>query len=305
MSESAPVRESIQVVTADGWTLDMLHLPARGQALGAVLAGHAMMVDRRSLDRPHGEGLLSHLAAAGWHVFAPDLRGRGASGPAVSEGGCWSYDDLVRFDLPACLAAVRERAAGLPVVVLGHSLSGHVSIAAAGSGAYETPPDAHVLLSANMWAPSMEPSPVRRFGKHFACWWLATMRALFGRFPSQLLRVGPVDEASDYIGDLVRFWREDRWASADGSSDYLRSMSRVEGPVLALIGRADRLLAHPESARLWTERLGPDLVEFRVLGRGDLGLEFDPDHMALAADPRSRPVWQAITSWLAECVAAR
>jgi predicted alpha/beta hydrolase len=264
-----------------------------------------MMVDRRSLDRPEGEGLLSHLVQHGWNVFAPDLRGRGASGPTVAEGGRWSYDDLVRHDLPACLATVRARVPGLPVVFLGHSLGGHVSVAAAGCGAYVEPPDAHVLLSVNMWAPSLEPSRTRRLKKHLACLWLATVRLLFRRMPARLFRVGPVDEASDYLADLVRFWREDRWGSSDGGTDYLSSLARVKGPVLALVGRADRLLAHPEPARLWTEKIGAGQADFRVVGRGDYGLSFDPDHMTLATDQRSRPVWLEITSWLAECIATR
>lgn len=297
--------ETIQVAAGDGWQLDMLYRPAEGESRGAVLAGHAMMVDRRSLDRPVGGGLLSLLVQQGWDVFAPDLRGRGNSGPAVSQGGAWSYDDLVRHDLPACLEAVRERVPNLPVVVLGHSLCGHVSVAAAGSGAYAVPPDAHVLLSANMWAPSLEPSRLRRGLKHFACLGLAVLRLVFRRMPARLLRIGPVDEAFDYVGDLVRFWREERWGSADGSVDYLAGLARVEGPILALVGRADRLLAHPEAARLWTEQMAVAEVDFRVLGRGDLGLTFDPDHMTLVTDPRAQPVWLEISGWLAERLAAR
>jgi predicted alpha/beta hydrolase len=297
--------EHLWVETADGWRLGLLHLPAAGSVRGAILAGHAMMVDRRSLDRPEGGGMLSYLASQGWEVYAPDLRGRGSSGPTAPEGGRWSYDDLVRYDLPACLAVVRARSKGLPVAVLGHSLSGHVSVAAAGAGYYAQQPEAHVLLSANMWAPSLEDSAGMRLLKCGACLALDLLARLFGGFPARLLRVGPVDESGSYISDLVRFWREDRWGADDGSVDYLASMADVEGPVLALIGRGDRLLAHPAGARRWSELIGADGADFRVLGRGDLGLSFDPDHMALVTDPRSRPIWEEIHRWLCDRVAAR
>ncbi len=297
--------ERFWVETADGWRLDLLHLPAAGSARGAILAGHAMMVDRRSLDRPEGGGMLSFLASQGWEVYAPDLRGRGSSGPTTAEGGRWSYDDLVRYDLPACLAAVRARSKGLPVVVMGHYLSGHVSVAAAGVGCYAQQPEAHVLISANMWAPGLEDSSGMRLLKWGACLVLGFFARFIGNFPARRLRVGPVDESGTYISDLVRFWREDRWGAADGSVDYLASMTDVEGPVLALIGRGDRLLAHPAGAKRWSELIGASGAEFRVLGRGDLGLSFDPDHMTLVTDPRSRPIWQEIHRWLCDRFATR
>jgi predicted alpha/beta hydrolase len=300
----AEMTECFSIETDDGWLLNVLHIPAAGDVRGAILVGHAMMVDRRSLDRPAGLGMLSFLASRGWHVYAPDLRGRGASGPTVSEGGEWSYDALVRFDLPACLAAVRVRSPDVPVAVLGHSLCGHVSIAAAGTGCYARQPDAHVLLSANTWAPSLEDSLWMRLRKGAACLLLALLSRLFGRFPARLFRVGPVDESGTYISDLVRFWREDCWVSADGSLDYMNAMSAVKGPVLALIGQGDKLLAHPAGAQRWSERIGAGDVDFRILSRGDLGLEFDPDHMELATDLRSRPIWKEIDRWLSDRLAA-
>jgi len=297
---TSEIGQRFWVETADGWRLGILHLPAAGQVRGAILAGHAMMVDWRSLDRPEGEGMLSFLASKGWHVYAPDLRGRGSSGPSAAEGGRWSYDDLVRYDLPTCLNAVLERSKELPVVVLGHSLAGHVSVAAAGAGYYAQQPAAHVLLSANMWGPRLESTLWMRLIKGAACLALHLFARFVGDFPARRLRIGPVDESGLYISDLVRFWREDRWGAADGSVDYLASMSNVEGPVLALIGRGDRLLAHPSGAQRWSESIGAGDAEFRILGRGDLGLSFDPDHMALATDLRSRPIWEEIHRWLCD-----
>ena len=286
------------MATEDGWALEVLCLPAQGERRGVLLAGHAMMVDRRSLDRPEGAGMLSYFASQGWEVLAPDLRGRGASGPSVSAGGTWSYEDLVRFDLPACVAAACERAGSLPVVVLGHSLSGHVSIAAAGAGLYQRLPDAHVLLSANMWGPTLEPGWCMRLLKGLSIRLLSLVCALAGCFPARRLRVGPVDEAQPYIQDLIRFWRQDHWATGDGSIDYLSGMGRVAGPVLALVGRADRFLAHCDGARVWSSRIGAGGADFRVVGRGDWGLDFDPDHMELVTDRRCLPLWQEIHRWL-------
>jgi len=261
-----------------------------------------MMVDSRSMDRPAGTGFASYLAAGGWHVYLFDVRGHGASSPRAEEGGRWSYDDIVRYDLPAITAEVRSRHPDLPVVLVGHSLCGHASVAAAGSGLYRVPPDAHVLVSANMWLPSLEPRWWRRRLKGFTTWVLWAITVLVGRFPSRFLRMGPADEAKPYVSDLRRFWSSGRWSSADGTHDYLAGLAEVEGPVLALVGSGDRLLAHVSGARNWAECLGGQGVDFRVLGRGDLGLVFNPDHMTLVTDVRATPVWDMVLDWMTAAV---
>ncbi|HCP46423.1 MAG TPA: hypothetical protein DIU15_10290 [Deltaproteobacteria bacterium] len=292
------IQERFEVVVEDGWCLDVLYLPATEPVRGVALLGHAMMVDRRSLDLPKGKGLASTLAANGWEGLLPDLRGRGASGPSAAQGADWAYDDLVRYDLPACVAAARQRFPGLPLVVVGHSLSGHVSAAAEGAGYYGQSPDAHVFFAVNMWAPSLEPLWWRRRLKGLAAWGLGVLVMLFGRFPSRWIRMGPVDEAATYMRDIVRFWTEDQWKSEDGSVDYQEGLAEVSGPVLAWIGVADRLLAQVDAARQWTDGLSSAPVDFRLVGRGDLGLAFDPDHMTLVTDERARPVWLETVRWL-------
>jgi len=288
-----------KVVTEDGWELALRHLPASGRGKGIAVLAHAMMVDSRSMDRPTGAGFASHLAAGGWHVYLFDVRGHGASTPLADEGGLWSYDEIVRYDLPAVIDAVRARHAGLPVVLVGHSLGGHASAAGAGCGFYSLPPDAHVLLSANMWLPRLEPSWWRRRLKGFVTWLMWWVTLLVGRFPSRRIGMGPADEAKPYVADIRRFWTSRRWESLGGEHDYLEGLTRVRGPILALVGRGDRLLAHPTGAQNWCDRFGPGRVDFRVLGKGDLGLTFDPDHMTLVTDDRAAPIWDVILEWMA------
>lgn len=297
MSSSGEAR-SLEVRTADGWDLDLLHLPATGEVQGVALLGHAMMVDRRSMDRPRGSGFASHLAQAGWEVYLADIRGHGASKPAVSDGASWTYDDIIQHDLPACLAAVRERHPGQAVHFVGHSLCGHASVAAAGCGYYETPPEAHVLLSVNMWTPALEPSWWLRRKKGSSVFALFLLSSLFGYFPSRRIGMGPVDEPKDYVSDIVRIWRSGRWGSRDGKHDYLAALSQVPGRILSVVGKGDSLLAHPVGARAWAEHFGEGRADFRLLGRGDLGLDFDPDHMTLVTDERSRPVWDSVLAWM-------
>ena len=72
----------MKVDAADGWSLDVSRIAAK-RPIGAALLLPAMMVDRRTMDRPPGRGLGSTLAAAGWDVYLGDFRGHGRSGPRM------------------------------------------------------------------------------------------------------------------------------------------------------------------------------------------------------------------------------
>jgi len=282
------------VRTADGRDLAVHVHEARGARRATVLALHAMMVDARSLDRPPGAGLASVLADAGLEVWRADLRGHGASGPVPSAGGSWSYDDLVRRDLPALVDAAGAR--GGPVVVVGHSLGGHVAAAAATEG---VPIGALVLLAANVWLPSQEPSRRRRLAKHVAIRGFAVSVRPRGYFPARRLRMGPADESAPYVRDLCRFWFEDRWSSGDGT-DWWAGLRRVRARVLAIAGAGDRLYAHPVAMRQFCAGFPSDRASFEVAGRGAHGLDHDPGHVGVACDPRSRPLWNRIADWIVQ-----
>ena len=88
----------------------------------------------------------------GWRVVTFDFRGHGKS--ACSDFG---YDDFVERDLPAVVECVRARNERGPVALLGHSLGGHVALAAQGCGLVSL--DALVLVAgANLWLRDFEPN---------------------------------------------------------------------------------------------------------------------------------------------------
>jgi predicted alpha/beta hydrolase len=225
-------------------------------------------------------------------VWRADFRGHGTSGPQPAEGGRWTYDELVRLDLPALVAAARE--AGGPVGVAGHSLGGHVTAAACAEGLEL---DALVLLAANIWMPSLEPSRRRRLAKAASLAPLDVLARGLPYVPMQQLGVWPSDEASGYLRDLCRFWWQDRWGPRDGG-DWLAGLPDAStGPILAVVGAADRLLARPEAARLWVDHFERP-VDVWLAGTGRLGLRADLDHMGVGSAPEAGPLWERIAGWL-------
>lgn len=275
----------VEVEAADGTSLvaDLFEPP---KPRATVVLAHAMMASRRTLAR----GLMPVLASRGFRVVNVDFRGHGASGVSASHGGDWSYDDLVRFDLPAIVSAVRDRFDG-PVALVGHSLGGHVAAAATGLGLFDL--DALVLLAANVWLPRFERSRRMRLAKGAILEATARTVQRLGYLPVRRLRLGSDDEARAYFVAFRRFWREDAWSSDDGRDDYLRAVSRVRMPVLAVSSEGDRLACAPPSAEAFARTLGSrDLVLHVVRGAAA------PGHMELATRAGSHPVWERIADFL-------
>lgn len=293
----------LRTTTADGWRLGLVRTPAPGQPRGVLLLLHAMMVDHRCLDRPAGAGLASALAARGYEVWRADFRGRGMSGPPPKEGGRWRYDDLVRHDLPALVGAVRAVSPGLPLAIVGHSLGGHVSAASLGMGLVEA--DALVGLAINIWQPRLEPSLRKRWRKRLGSWFFGGLGGVLGRVPARRLRIGPCDEAGPYAMDLLRFWRQDRWTSADGRDDYDAALAQLGCPALMVVGTGDDVYATPAAARAWAAQIGPDPAAFWLVGEGAFGVEGHPGHMDIAVDPVAAPLWSRIADWLDEALPTR
>lgn len=71
--------------------------------------------------------LADAFAARGFNLLSPELPGTGDSRPRASRGIDFGYRDLVERYLPGLLSAARQRAAGGPVVIAGHSLGAQVA----------------------------------------------------------------------------------------------------------------------------------------------------------------------------------
>ena len=286
-----------RLAAPDGWVLDVLDLEPAGPARGLVIAGHAMMVDRRTYrpaEPPARPGLAPTLVAVGFRVLLPDLRGHGRSGPTPADGGDWTYDQLVA-DTGVYVELARALAPGLPVALLGHSLFAHTSLAWLGQHP-AAPVAAHVALAMDVWLRACEPSRARWLLKRAALNTAAGVATVAGRFPATRLRLGSMDESASYWADITRGARSGVWHARDGV-DYHAGLARVRCPCLHVVSVGDRLLAHPAAALRMSAAL-PRRTAW-VLGRDPAFAGLRPDHMGLLTGP-SEPLWRALVAWLDE-----
>jgi predicted alpha/beta hydrolase len=288
--------EVIEVRTADDQTLFAdVRAPER-EFRGVAVLAHAMFARRGEFDKPSGAGLADLLARAGYVTVAFDFRGHGDSGPSAKEGADWSYDDLVRSDLPTVASCARARYPGIPLFVLGHSLGGHVALASQGLGALEA--DALVLVAANVWMRQRERSMRAWMKKRAIAEALGVLSVRRGYFPARALRLGSDDEATRYMNALTRTARQGRWTSDDGKDDYGALTERVRVPVATVTSEGDRLMCSPDCGeRMVAKTCGPRLC-LRV-SRGDDGSP-PPGHMELVTSGRVRDVYRRVLAWLEE-----
>jgi predicted alpha/beta hydrolase len=290
-----PSSEVVEVRTDDGWALRADVDEPASEPVGVAVLAHAMMARRTEFDRPEGAGLRQRLVARGWRVVSFDFRGHGDSGPRASEGGRYGYDDLVTRDLPAIHAFARARdRKKRRVVLVGHSLGGHVGLAAQGTGRVAF--DRIVAVATNLWMPQFERSAPRRALRLLLLGAVDATARRVGRFPARTLRIGSDEESQAYFQDLGRFARTGRWTSADGTVDYLASLARVTVPVLQLVSDGDRVACRPEGGALFLERCGGPQELVRVSRSDDGGPA--PGHMGIVTSGRIGSAWDRIEAWM-------
>ena len=287
--------EELEIRTVDGVALRaVVDDPPEGVALrGTCVMAHALFARKTEFGRRDRPGLAQEYARQGWRTIAFDFRGHGESTMPTGMRE-WGYDDLVRFDLPAVVGCARSRSEGRPVVVVGHSMGGHVALAAQGTGRMEA--DGLVVIASNLWMRVLETSRLRWAAKLAAGHIMTESVARVGRLPARRMRIGSDDASARFVGDLLRFMREDRWTSEDGNEDYLAALARVLVPVSAVSSEGDRLTCHPASAELFARRCrGPlDLVR---ITRGDDGKR-PPGHMAMVTTPSVRVPLVRALAWV-------
>ncbi|HIA04928.1 MAG TPA: alpha/beta fold hydrolase [Myxococcales bacterium] len=269
---------------------------ATGPPKAVVVLGHAMFCNRRTLDRPRGEGLASTLAALGLEVWMADLRGHGDSPPAPTAGSSTSYDDYVFGDIPMLIRTAKAAHPELPLVLVGHSLTGHAGIAALAVDP-ELPVDAVVSLAGNVWIRDLEPSLPRWMLKYLIMNLFSLTAKVTGHYPARRLGMGTDDEAAPYVQQLATFARSNVWGSRCGYQNYLSGMEKIRIPILSVVGQADTWMCQPKWAERWLAHATNAELHFRVVGELDSDPQ-DIDHMKLVTDLRMKPIWTEMGHWI-------
>src|SRR6185369_13508312 len=116
-----PAGTGMKIAAQDGVSISATFFEPEGKARGAVLIVPAM-----SAPQSYYQAFAQWLAGEGYHVATFDYRGTGESREGSLRGYKADIFDWAGLDSAAVLEALAERAAGLPVYWVGHSLGGQI-----------------------------------------------------------------------------------------------------------------------------------------------------------------------------------
>jgi predicted alpha/beta hydrolase len=294
MNTGASALSLLDVTTKDGVVLRASVREPVGAPVGVAILAHAMFARRSEWERPKGKGVAEFLASEGWRTVAFDFRGHGDSGTPAKQGGSWSYDDLVVHDLPAMVDDARTRWPELPIVVVGHSLGGHVALASHAIGKCSF--DGVVMAATNVWLKDVEPSRARWIMKRGSVALMNTIARVYGRFPARKFKMGSDDESLEYFAAVARVPRINSWTNDDGSVDYRAAVSRCTLPALAIASDGDTLNCPPACAeRFLGIASGPHVFD-RITRADDGGPA--PGHMEIVTSLAARSAWVRAAKWM-------
>jgi predicted alpha/beta hydrolase len=256
--------ETLSLQSTDGVALSARLYSPQGQPRGAVLIGGAMGVRQ-----DYYGAFATWLAAQGYLTLSFDYRGSGDSRPAGRSLRGFDADlfDWAR-DTDTAIVALAERAGGLPLYLIGHSLGAQLPgllhqrdriagllCVAAGSGYWRDN------------APRL-----RRMVLYFWHVLVPAATALFGYFPGR--RIGKV---GDLPRGVVMQWR--KWCLNPrynvGAENADERFAQVRFPILALSMTDDELMTERGTRTLVgfyanaprrIERIAPTDVHARRIG---------------------------------------
>lgn len=223
--------EPHSVTAADGTLVPLDWFPAR-EPRAAFLLMPALGIQARLYT-----ALAGQLAAGGCSVAVLEQRGHGRSELRVQRGARWGIAEFLDQDIPAAAGWLRRQAPGLPLLLGGHSLGGHLGTLYAGQ--HPDVPAGIVHVATPMPYPGDFP-PRLAWQLRALCALVSVFRLVPGYFPGDRIGFGGRDTLQ-----LMRDWRD--WALTgrydfDGRTGLHDAVGRYRGPVLSVALEEDDYL---------------------------------------------------------------
>lgn len=226
----------------------------------------------------------------GWIGVTADLRGNGRSSVRPSRQTDFGYHEIVSYDLPAYVDAVKREFPENPFFILGHSLGGQLSTLY-----LSTEPEGVVglilLTSCSVFFRGW--SFPHNIGVLFGTQLFRMLAEIFGYFPGQRIGFAGI-EARQVMRDWANEALTGRYKVANNHHNFEKRLSEITTPVLAINFEKDFLAPKKAADNLCRKMANARLTQWHLtendLGPGRIG------HFQWARNPE--PLATKVDEWI-------
>ncbi|PJZ48403.1 alpha/beta fold hydrolase [Leptospira saintgironsiae] len=315
--------------TKDGWNIALhRHIPPiPNPDLAPVIVVHGIATNKYVIDLDKRHSLPYYLKLRGYEVFAVSLRGAGSS-YHESRGGYedFTFDDLVKYDVPAIISKVLSLTESKRVNWVGHSMgamifysylgitsksekekiASFVSLGGPGNlnhlglsliGLLSRFPRARKVLDLKFGASMLAPlageiyTPIDQI--------LYNPKATRPRIVKKVMK-NAIENISEGLIEQFMSWIETKkMSSLNGFYNYIDLQKEITVPSLFIAGANDAI-ATPDTVRFVYERAGTKIKKFYVISKEE-GASDDYGHGCLIlAEKAEDDVFPKVETFLRE-----
>lgn len=235
MSKNESQVEPIPIKMKDGATITASLYRSKTNKTNILFVCLPAMGVKASYYKP----LAQILAVQGYDILLCDLRGQGNSNRSAPKDK-FGYRELLEWDLPNYIRAARKVRPKKRLVLLGHSLGGHLSLMFASAMPQSVEGVAIIASGSVYWK-------VYTFPNNFKTWFgtqgSVLISAIMGYFPGHKIGFGG-KQPKAVIRDWARQGRTGQFEPKESHIDYEFTMLAYEKPIFALSIENDKFAPH-------------------------------------------------------------
>lgn len=278
--------KQVEFVTEDGWKLVTSRFDPASEEdnNGKVIA---ILPAMGSHSRP-ARFMASHFATLGYTAYSFDPRGHGLSGPKPRRGIDYGFNEFLYQDLPALEKHVKETHKGADLILIGHSLGGHMA------ASYAALPTSDIKAVVTLTSAHLDNKIIGRPSLLlFSAFTLISK--LLGYLPGQHFGWGnPI--ARQQVLDWARFGFTGKLRDSNGKSlDDVLATS--ETPTLCIGFTDDVRMAPPHTTKAFADLMPETMAEHWAISPEDVKAKKlgHFEHMYNGVG-----LWDKIATWLAQ-----
>ncbi|MCB0509157.1 MAG: alpha/beta fold hydrolase [Bacteroidetes bacterium] len=243
------------------------------------------------------KGYAPFLADQGYDVYVVDMQGRGESRPKMSRKSTYGQVDVIKTDIPLCLAKIKEIKGDVPVFAAAHSWGGVLLLAYMARFDHNIKNAVLFGVKRYITVRNWEYFKKLRLGWYFLG---KLLIPIYGFYPATKLGAGSDEEPSQHYKQINAWLKVgSKWIDNVDGFDYGKALEEKQlPPLLFIAGKNDRLLGRPKDVQLLMEEVKHAKKDYWFLAK-ESGYMHDYGHIdMLTHKDAPKDFFGKIVTWL-------